>query len=137
MLASEQIPQKIADLLLSISTSTSLLLFLISIFVLIAGMVLDNIFVLIVFSSLFLPTMKTLGVDPVHFGIVMTMSSAIGALTPPVGGCLFIVCVISKLPMEKIVKEMIPFLMMLCVALFVVVFFPQFSTLLPRLFYGK
>ncbi|WP_244580956.1 TRAP transporter large permease subunit, partial [Escherichia coli] len=81
---------------------------------------------------IFLPVVTELGMDPIHFGIVMVLNMCIGICTPPVGSVLFVGCSVSKLPINKIIKPMLPFYAVMVLVLAMVTYIPQISMALPR-----
>lgn len=87
---------------------------------------------LLIFTPIFLPIASDIGIDPVHFGIIMTFNLCIGICTPPVGSSLFIGCSVSKVAIDKVIKPMLPFYAVLVVALMLVTFIPQISLFLPH-----
>jgi len=130
-----QIPQKVGSALLSFSESTVVVMLLIVIFLLIVGCFIDNISSMLILTPIFLPVMKNLGMDPIHFGIVMTVALATGFVTPPYGCNLFVASAISGVSIEKISRGMIPFLVYLLVLLIILTSFPVFSLGLVNLLY--
>jgi len=90
--------------------------------------------IILVTVPVLLPGAQALGIHPIHFGMVCVIASAVGHVTPPVGLCLFLGMAISGLPMEKLAKPLIPFLIAIVLVLFVVAFVPDTVLLVPRLF---
>lgn len=132
-LTMEQIPTKLAQTLLSITDNRIVILIVINLFLLVVGCFVDNISSMIILTPIFLPVVVRLGIDPVHFGLFMTIALAIGFVTPPYGANLFVASAVSGVKMEKISKNMIPFILTFIVLLFLFTFIPQFSMLLPSL----
>lgn len=132
-LTMEQIPTKIAQSLLSISDNKIIILTLINLFLLIVGCFVDNISSMIILTPIFLPVVTGLGVDPIHFGLFMTVALAIGFVTPPYGANLFVASAVSGVKMEKISKSMVPFLLTLIICLFLFTFVPGISMTLVKL----
>ena len=99
---------------------------------LIVGMFLETASAIIVFTPILLPIAIQMGVDPVHFGIIVVLNLTIGLMTPPVGICLYIVCSISKLPLETIVKAVLPFLAVCIAVLLAVTYIDDIALLLPN-----
>lgn len=89
---------------------------------------------LLIFTPIFLPVIKTLGMDPIQFGVMMVMNLSIGTITPPVGSVLFVGCSISHLQVEEVIKKLIPFFVAILAALLFVTFVPQLSMWLPSVF---
>ena len=134
VLVQQQIPNLIINAVLSLSDRPWMILLLANVVLLILGMFIEGIAIMIMVFPIFVPLMAKIGVDPVHFGIVMTLNLMIGLLTPPVGLCLYVVSDISKVPMAELVVEMWPYLVALLVVLGFVTFIPEFTMFLPRLF---
>jgi TRAP-type C4-dicarboxylate transport system permease large subunit len=88
----------------------------------------------LIFTPIFLPIVKGLGVHPIHFGIVMIMNLCIGICTPPVGSCLFVGCGIAGTTITKVIKHLLPFFLAMIVVLFITTYLPQLSLLVPGLF---
>jgi TRAP-type C4-dicarboxylate transport system permease large subunit len=86
---------------------------------------------LMIFTPIFLPVVTSLGVDPVQFGVMMIMNLSIGTITPPVGSVLFVGCSVANLKVENVIKNMVPFFVVIVVALLAVTFIPQLSLWLP------
>ncbi|MEW6276232.1 MAG: TRAP transporter large permease [Bacillota bacterium] len=133
-LAIEQIPQKIAQLMLSISTNKYVLLFIINIFLLIVGCIMEAFAAIVILVPVFKPIIAQLGIDPLHFGMVVCFNLIVGMITPPVGLCLFVASSITKLTIEKITRAIFPFICVSVVVLLLVTYLPTLSVWLPRLF---
>ena len=119
-LAMEQIPAKICAWILSISNTPSVVLLIINILLLIVGCFVDNISSMIILTPILLPIVTKIGVDPVHFGLVMTVALATGFVTPPYGANLFVASAVSGVDMVRLSKAAVPMIvaMILCLALF-------------------
>ncbi|MFN2267939.1 MAG: TRAP transporter large permease [Desulfonatronovibrio sp.] len=124
------VPDMMVDLLVGISENKYILLFIIIIFLLIMGTFMDALANILILTPLLLPVIKHLGMDPVHFGIVMIVNVSMGFLTPPVGVNLFVGCGISKISIEKLSWAVLPFLGAMIVALLFLMFIPQISLFL-------
>ncbi|MGF1762680.1 TRAP transporter large permease [Aliivibrio kagoshimensis] len=135
-MANADIPYMIADTLLAISDNPLVILLIINVILLIVGIFMDMTPAVLIFTPIFLPIALDLGVDPVHFGIMMTFNLAIGICTPPVGSALFIGCSVAKISIDKIIKPLLPFYAALVAALMAVTFIPELSLFLPRLVLG-
>jgi len=133
-LASENIPELIANMMLAISENKLIILFLINILLLLVGMFMDITAALLILAPILAPLAIKLGVDPLHFAIIMIVNLNIGLMTPPLGACLFVVCGITGLPIERVAKEIMPFILMEVLALFVITFWPTFTLFVPKLF---
>jgi C4-dicarboxylate transporter DctM subunit len=134
ILATENFPQKVANILFSITKNPYGVLLIINIFLLIFGMFMDSLPAIMILIPILLPLAKTLGIHPIHFGVIVTYNLVIGLITPPYGVALFTGCIISDLPMEKIVREMLPFIMSSIVLLFVITYIPIVVMWLPTIF---
>ena len=131
-LTAEQIPQGFARSLTAISSSYIINLLLINLILIIAGMFLDGVAIIIMMVPIFMPLVKSLGIDPIHFCLILTLNIAIGQQTPPVASVLITACSISEDPIEKVVVAMRYLLVAMLIALFVVCFVPQLTLFLPR-----
>ncbi|WP_312811625.1 TRAP transporter large permease [Sedimentibacter sp.] len=136
ILTLEQIPIMIANGISSFSSNPYIVLFLINILLLFVGCFMDTTAAIIILSPILLPVALAIGVDPIHFGIIMVTNLAIGFITPPLGVNLFVACGVAKSPLEDVVKGVIPFFVCMLVALALITVFPEISLTLPRL-YGK
>lgn len=125
---------KMATMLIGISPEPLLVLLMINCMLFIAGMLLDPISIMYVFLPILFPVMHHFGWDPLWFGVMVAINMALGQITPPVAVNLYVGCHISKLPMESLVRPVLPQLFAAVVALAVVVLFPSISTFVPRLF---
>ena len=134
ILATENIPQRFADILFSITRNPYGVLLIINIFLLFWGMFMDSLPAILILIPILLPLAETLGIHPIHFGVVVTYNLMIGLITPPYGAALFTGCMISDLPMEKIVGEMIPFLIVNIILLLIITYIPIIVMWLPTLF---
>ncbi len=133
VLTRQQIPQAVADAMLSLSKSPIVLLLIINLTLLVVGTFMDMTPAVLIFTPIFLPVAVGLGMDPTHFGIVLIMNLCIGLCTPPVGTCLFIACGVGKTSIELASKAMVPFWIAMIASLLLVTYVPWFSTFLPRL----
>ncbi|MDG5787132.1 TRAP transporter large permease [Evansella sp. AB-P1] len=129
----EQIPTRVASVVLEYATTPVLVLLAITVILLIVGMFMDPSAAVLILVPLFLPVAIEMGIDPVHFGIIMIVNLAIGMLTPPFGLNLFVASGISDLPLSEVTKGVFPFIFVLLITLLVITFVPQLSTFLPSL----
>jgi len=134
-LAIEQIPQRMVQLVLSISDNPITILFLLNIFLLFVGCVMEGIASMIILVPVLLPIATKLGIDPVHFGIIVSYNLIIGLITPPIGLCLYSVSSISKVSIESIVSKIWPFLIASIITLFMVMYWEDFVMFIPRLIF--
>ena len=111
MLAYAKIPQTLSDALLSLSDNPAIIMIIINFILLIAGCVSDVAPNILILTPVFFPTIEKLGIDPVHFGVIVTVNMAIGLVTPPVGNCLYIASNLSKVGIERLFIATIPYLM--------------------------
>lgn len=118
----------------SISDNPIVLMLLINVILLFLGCIMDMAPIILIATPILLPLAKSIGIDPVQFGIIIVLNCGIGLLTPPVGTCLFIGSAVSKVPIEKIVKAALPFYVCMVITLLLVSFVPQVSLLLPSIF---
>ncbi|MFD2035919.1 TRAP transporter large permease [Belliella marina] len=134
VMSSEDIPQSISESLLSISDNIFVILLLINILLLFVGIFMDMTPAVLIFTPIFLPIVTALGIDPVHFGIIMILNLCIGLCTPPVGSVLFIGVGVAQTSIEKVVKPLIPFFIAMILGLIVITLWPGLTLWLPRLF---
>jgi C4-dicarboxylate transporter DctM subunit len=134
ILANHQAPQAAAQIFLSISNNKWVILLLINLFLLFVGTFMETTASLIILTPVLLPLAVKVGVDPIHFGVVMVLNLVIGLITPPLGVCLFIACSIAKVTLEQIVKAILPFLIATIAVLFIVTYIPELSLWIPRMF---
>uniref|UniRef100_UPI00359413FF TRAP transporter large permease subunit n=1 Tax=Aquiflexum sp. TaxID=1872584 RepID=UPI00359413FF len=120
--------------LLSVSDNIFVILILINLILLFVGIFMDMTPAVLIFTPIFLPIVIELGVDPVHFGIIMILNLCIGLCTPPVGSVLFLGVQVAGISIEKAVKPLIPFFIAMILGLIVVTLWPGLSLWLPRLF---
>jgi len=121
-------------ILMDLATSKVMLLLIANIIMLLAGMFLDMAFSIIVLAPLMVPAAIQLGVDPIHFGLIVIFNLSIGLLSPPFGLILFAACGITNLPMARVSKALIWFLISQVVSLGIITYVPFFSLYLPRVF---
>ena len=133
ILADLEVPKKVADFFLGISQNKYVILFLVNIFLLIVGCFVDLGPALIITVPIFLPLMKIIGVDPIHFGIIVTINLGIGLITPPVGTDLYVACAIGKIGLGDISKGIVPFVLWSIIVLLVITYFPQSVLIVPNL----
>ncbi|MBS0540216.1 MAG: TRAP transporter large permease, partial [Proteobacteria bacterium] len=133
VLTLQQVPHDVADLLIHLSGSGTWLFLLLSIAILIVmGSVLEGAAALIIFGPLLMPVAVKLGVDPLHFGVVLVFGMGIGLFAPPLGLGLYGACLIGKVPIEETVKPIMGYLGLLFLCLLVIAFVPSISTWLPH-----
>lgn len=135
-MAFADIPYSISDALLALSENPIVLLLIINIALLVVGTFMDMTPALLIFTPIFLPVVEDLGMDPVHFGVVMTFNLCIGICTPPVGSALFVGCSVGGVKIGQVIKPMLGFYAVLVSLLLVITYFPALSLFLPRLLLG-
>jgi tripartite ATP-independent transporter DctM subunit len=133
MLALMQMPAKVTALFLAMSTDKNVILLLINVMLLVLGCLMDMAPLILICTPILLPVVTGLGVDPVHFGIIMLLNLGIGLLTPPVGATLFVGCAVGNVTMEQVMKEIWPFYAVMVAVLMLVTYLPTLSLWLPRL----
>ncbi|OIJ17513.1 C4-dicarboxylate ABC transporter permease [Anaerobacillus alkalidiazotrophicus] len=127
LLTIEQVPNQVAEAMLSISESPIVIILLITLLLLIVGCFMDTLAAIIILTPILLPIATNIGYDPIHFGIIMVLNLAIGFITPPLGVNLFVGSGISGLSIEALSKAIIPFFLVMLFTLFIVIFLPQIS----------
>ncbi|MFM7332285.1 MAG: TRAP transporter large permease [Brachymonas sp.] len=132
-----QIPLKITTMFTQLSDNRYVILFYINILLLFLGTLMDMAPLILIMTPILLPVVKLLGVDPVHFGMIMMVNLGIGLLTPPVGGVLFVGAAIAKLPIETVTRALLPFFAALLLVLAAVTYVPALSLWLPGLILSK
>ncbi len=130
----ENIPQDAGNLLLSLSDNKIIVLLAINVFLLMVGVFMDITPAVLIFTPIFLPIVTKMGVDPVHFGIIMVLNLCIGLTTPPVGSVLFVGCSVAGIKISRVIKPLIPLYLAMILALVLITFVPAISLWLPALF---
>lgn len=130
----ENIPQEISDALLSISDNPIVILILINLILLFVGVFMDMTPAVLIFTPIFLPIVTSLGMDPIHFGIIMILNLCIGLCTPPVGSVLFVGCSVAQLKIQQVVKPLIPLFVVMIIVLLIITYFPSITLWLPGVF---
>jgi tripartite ATP-independent transporter DctM subunit len=133
VLTMEQIPEKVANLMLGISTNKWVVMGMILLLLLFVGMFMDIAAALIILGPILHPLAVKMGFHPLHFGIIMVLSLNIALMTPPVGACLFVACGISRLTIEQLSREIFPFILVVVSVLILITVFPGIPLFLPRL----
>ncbi|MCF8159105.1 MAG: TRAP transporter large permease [Polaromonas sp.] len=128
-----QIPLKITTALTTFTDNRYMILLCINGLLLILGTLMDMAALILILTPILLPVVKAVGVDPVHFGMIMIVNLGIGLITPPVGSVLFVGSAVGKLPIEQVVKALMPFFALMLINLAIITFFPALSLWLPRL----
>lgn len=136
-LTAEQVPQMVSAALLGISENPLLILLTINVILLMVGTFMDITPAILIFTPILMPVAIDLGMDPVHFGIVMITNLSIGLCTPPVGTCLFVGCGVGEANIAKVSVRMIPFYVAMLIALGLITYLPALSLWLPKLVVGE
>ena len=136
LLTKEQTPALLGQTLLSVTDNKFIILLLINVILLILGCFMETTAVVLLMTPVFLPLMNTLGINPVHFGVFMILNLCIGLITPPVGMCMYIGCGISGCSISDFTKKLGPYLLALCIALFITVYIEPVSMFLPNLLFN-
>ncbi|MCF7886127.1 MAG: TRAP transporter large permease [Candidatus Marinimicrobia bacterium] len=130
----ENIPQMISQALLGLTNSKIAILLIINFILLIVGTFMDMTPAILIFTPIFLPVVTRLGLDPVHFGIIIVLNLCIGLCTPPVGSVLFVGTEVANTKIENVLKPLIPMYAIMILVLLMVTFIPQISLFIPGLF---
>jgi tripartite ATP-independent transporter DctM subunit len=136
ILARENVPQELAAAILSFSKEPWVVLLLINILLLILGTALEPIVILVLVVPILDPLIRSLGIDPVHFGVVLTLNLMIGLLTPPMGSVIFIMMTIANVSMGELMKECWPFMLALTILLVIITYIPWIVLVIPSWYYA-
>jgi tripartite ATP-independent transporter DctM subunit len=134
ILSYENIPQTISATLIALTESKIVILLIINLILLAVGTFMDMTPAVLIFTPIFLPVAVELGIDPIHFGIMMVLNLCIGLCTPPVGSVLFVGCGIAGTTISKMVRPLLPFYIAMIIALIFVTYIPELSMALPKFF---
>ncbi|TSE10816.1 TRAP transporter large permease [Aquimarina algiphila] len=130
----ENIPQEISNTLLGISDNPIVILIIINLILLFVGIFMDMTPAILIFTPIFLPIATKIGLDPIHFGIIMILNLCIGLCTPPVGSVLFVGCSVAELSIQKVLKPLLPLFLVMILVLLLIIYIPELSLWLPRQF---
>lgn len=133
VLALEQVPQQMVAALLALSGDRTVILLVLMALFLVLGTMLEGLALMVILAPMLVEVTKTLGIDPVHFGILVVFNTTIGAITPPVGTVLYTVCAITRCSIEEFTAEFVPFFLALTAVLLLLTFVPGLVTFLPDL----
>lgn len=133
VMAFSGIPSAIADALMSLSDNKYVIFLLINIILLVIGMFLDITPAILIFTPIFLPICTSLGMDPVHFGVMLIFNMCLGSMTPPVGSVLFVGCGITKMSIERVSAMLVPYFMVLIAILLLITYVPDVSLFIPKM----
>ena len=128
------VPELAANAITGVSSNPIVIAILLNLILLVLGCIMDMAPIILIATPILLPIAKSIGIDPIQFGIMVILNCGIGLLTPPVGSVLFIGSAVAKLPMEKVVKATLPFYLCMLISLMLITFIPQISLPLPSLF---
>ena len=133
----DMIPQTLAQMMLGISNNPWVIMLIIMVFLIVAGMFMDSTVLILLLSSILIPVAQQLGIDLVHFGVVMVLTLTIGLLTPPVGLVMYVVSTIFECSIQDFLKESWPFLLATMLVIILIIFVPDLVLFLPNLVFGK
>ena len=134
IMAREQVPQRFAEFVTSVTATPAAVLFLINVLVLIMGCFFDGISILVIVVPIFLPILDQMGIDRVHFGVMVVLNTVIGLITPPVGVVLYATTEVAKISFERVCRATLPFLWPMIAALILVTYVPWTVLAVPRFF---
>ncbi len=132
ILIQQEIPSAVIASLFALSSEPWIILLIINLVLLVLGMFIEGVAIIIIAFPILLPVMAKIGVDPVHFGVILVLNVMVGLVTPPVGLCLYVVSEVGKVPVGEIVAEMWPYLIALIVVLGIITYVPALSLWLPN-----
>jgi len=132
-----QVPQNLTKFMISMNLGPVGFLLMINIILIIAGMFIDGSSAIIIIAPLVYPIAMQLGIDPIHLGVIMVANAAIGMFTPPFGMNLFVAQPVTGVSMTKIIKGVMPFIVISLIALMVITYVPEISLIIPNMVYGK
>jgi tripartite ATP-independent transporter DctM subunit len=133
----ERVPEVISEAIQGLTTNADAVMALIVVLTLLAGCFIDGSVLIIMLTPIFLPLVRDLGVDPVHFGVVFIVAATIGNFTPPVGAAMYAVCSILKTPVGAYTRESLPFLFVVSVVTLLLIFVPEVALVVPDAIFGK
>lgn len=131
VMARTGIPKAISDAIMGISDNRYVILLIMNVFLLVMGCFLDLTPAVLIFTPIFLPIATSIGMSPVHFGLMLILNMGIGSVTPPVGSCLFVGCGVADVKIEGVTKYIVPIFVAMVVSLFIITFIPQIPLSLP------
>lgn len=137
IMTSEQIGEQLSNLFVTMDLNAFTFLLFVNIFLLFIGMIMDGLPAMLIFIPVLLPLALELGIDPIHFGVVVVLNLMIGLITPPVGGLLYIVSKIGSVPFNHVSRAIIPFALTLIAVLFLITYVPQLVLWIPNMIMGS
>jgi tripartite ATP-independent transporter DctM subunit len=136
LIADLQINKQAADFIFRLTQNPLVFLTIINVFFLIVGMFMDPLAALIVFVPILMPAAAGMGIDPIHFGVVIVINLMIGLCTPPVGYLIYLMANVANEPPQRVIRESLPFIGVLLATLLAVTYIPALTLALPRLILG-
>jgi C4-dicarboxylate transporter DctM subunit len=133
ILTAQKIPQSVAEAILSFSRNPVVVMFLINVLLLFIGTFMETVASIIILVPVLLPVITQLGIDPLHFGVLIVVNLAVGMVTPPLGVCLFMGCNIGNVSLEEISRAAAPFIAVMILDIFILAYVPWITTVLPKL----
>jgi tripartite ATP-independent transporter DctM subunit len=127
------IPQLISESILGITDNPIAILLIMNLILLLIGTFMDMTPAILIFTPILLPIATQLGMDPVHFGIMITMNLCIGSITPPVGNCLFIGSKVGNVSIDSVIKPLLPYYFVIIIGLLITTFVPELTLWIPRI----
>jgi tripartite ATP-independent transporter DctM subunit len=137
LVALEQVPQTIVAFFRALTDNPFVVLLFINVLLLFLGMLMDGVPIMIILFPVLMPLVKSYGIDPIHFGVMAVLNLMIGLITPPVGMVMYVVCSISKLPIQAFAREAVPFIVALILVLILITYIPPLVTFIPNLALGR
>ncbi len=137
IITKEGVPTLLAKWILSLTQNKYLLLLLINIFLLVVGALIETVPAMLLTIPVLMPIIDAIGVDRVHFGVILCVNLAIGIVTPPMGIGLYVMASVAGISVEEVTKESMPFLIPLIIALLIITYVPEITLFLPNLLFGK
>ncbi|MGD8778454.1 MAG: TRAP transporter large permease [Ignavibacteria bacterium] len=134
VMAYQNIPQNITAALIGLTNNKIMIFMIINLILLAVGTFMDMTPAVLIFTPIFLPVVTALGMDPIHFGIVLVLNLSIGLCTPPVGSVLFVGCGVANTSIEKVLKPLLPLFLAMLISLILVTFIPKLSLIVPEYF---
>jgi tripartite ATP-independent transporter DctM subunit len=131
-----KLPVYLSSFIFGITENPQAMVLIMLAFLFVIGLFVDSNVNFLLLTPIFLPMVKAVGIDPVHFGVCMATIVTLGVMTPPVGTALFTVCGIIDCPVDEYTKESLPFLLAIFVELTILVFFPQLVLFIPNIIFG-
>lgn len=135
-IAMDQLPQLAATFLLEVTNNKIVLMTLIITLIVLLGMVMETAVITLLLTPILVPIVTRLGIDPVHFGVIMMTCTTLGCMTPPVGTAMFVVCGIMKCSIEEYMREVVPFILTIVAIAMLMIFWPQLVLFMPDLIFG-